>query len=188
MKNGIYFYKAPFHEYIKYGTGKIAEFPAKETDIFGCITFVFDQKEGFLQSEKRKNLLKKLSEYSLNIELGEKYLNRPLDNPYFSLWSNFTFFPKNDKILIELQHYQKYLLDVKKYNVISRHRTVNPPEKTRLFRFFGRLGLKFTPEVYEFFMENTHLLPEKPIRKNTDLPQACTNLDIEKTIFVTWVL
>jgi len=50
MKNGIYFYK--------HRSGKIAEFPTKETDFFGCVTFVFDQKEGFLHSKEEKCLLK----------------------------------------------------------------------------------------------------------------------------------
>jgi|GEM_PF-5041369 len=166
MKNGIYFYKDPFLEYKKHGSGKIAEYPAKETDIFGCVTFIFDQKEGFLQSEEGKNVLKRLSEHSLNIELGEKLLNRPLDDPYFSLLLNFFVFPKNDKILTELHHYQKYLLDVKKYNVISRHRTVEPPQKPKLLSFFGRMGLEFTPRYLRIlYGKHAFYHPKNLLRK-----------------------
>jgi len=161
VKNGIYFYQAPFPEYIKYGSGKIAELPAKETDIFGCVTFVFDQKEGFLQSNEGKCLLKKLLKHCLHVELDEKMLNRTPDDPHYSLWSGFSAFPKNDKIKSALQDYHKYVLDVKKYRIISRHRTIEPPEPPFLARFFGSVALEFTPEAYEFFMENTHFIVRK---------------------------
>jgi len=64
--------------------------------------------------------VKKRLTHCFTIELGEKDLNRPIEAPYYSLWSGYAVFPNNDKIKIELQHYQKYILEHKKYEVISR--------------------------------------------------------------------
>jgi hypothetical protein len=66
--------------------------------------------------------------------------------------ATYIFFPKNEKVSILFKDYQKYLLALKKYNIISRHKTVEPPLKTVVNDFME--NGQWNKDFYDITLDN----------------------------------
>lgn len=156
-ENTILYHKAQFHQFKKFSSTRIESICAPEIAEFSLV--MAQNKNGnigFDQSEEGHAFIKSLIAncYFLNMQ---NELCPPQDTSIVYA-PQFLFRDNNGKFEKLYKEHQKYKNDLKKYEILSRHRTVSPPTKPGLTIFLDDPTLSINSDTYELLTDSCHYI------------------------------
>lgn len=156
-ENTILYHKAQFHQFKKFSSTRIDNICAPETAEFSLVMAKNKNGNiGFDQSEEGHAFIKSMIAncYFLNIQ---NELCPPQDTP-IAYVPQFLFKDNDGKFEKLYDEHQKYKSDLKKYEILSRHRTISPPTKPGLTLFLDDPILSIDSDTYELLTNSCHYI------------------------------
>lgn len=158
MKDGLYFYSSMYREYCDGANESIRKIPARDGDLFFYVTCAFNDEVGFSASEKGRLIANSFIDRCFTIDSGKIFL--PATRKDQGIYCSFAFSPKGNKLHGVFQDYNIYLMALKKYLILFRHKEADPPSQHVLDNFV-RTG-NFDVEAYDLLMDLSYFV----IRRN----------------------
>lgn len=156
-ENTILYHKAQFHQFKKFSSTRIESICAPETAEFSLVMAKNKNGNiGFDQSEEGHAFIKSLIEncYFLNIQ-NELY---PPQDTSIAYVPQFLFRDKDGKFERLYKEHKKYKSELKKYEILSRHRAISPPTKSALAIFLDDPTLSINSDTYELLTSSCHYI------------------------------
>lgn len=151
MKNyEIICYRAKFDDFKKTSSSRIRNIPAEISDDFALLASV-DQNGliGFDRSKEGAAAIKSLVANCYYIDINGQL--QPPSSKQLHYVPFFMFRDKNGEFGRAVSEHRRYEVDVKKYEILSRHRAVDKPTPPTLTKFLQSDELSISQESYNLF-------------------------------------
>jgi hypothetical protein len=148
-------YRAKFDDFKKTSSARIKNIPAEVNDDFALLASV-DQKGtiGFNKTIQGSAAIKALIASCYYIDIDGR-LQSPSNNELCYM-PFFMFRDKDGEFELAVRAHRQYEIDIKKYEVLSRHRSVDKPIAPMLTTFLQNDELSISHDVYELLKRSCH--------------------------------